>query len=110
MEEQHSERTGHCLCGAVTLTAHQASNHVGACHCTMCRRWSGGPYVEINCGTHLFYRVKETGQCMVPAGLFDDDQGLAMQLQVFIDEKPAYYDFANETETMTGTEVFAMFR
>jgi hypothetical protein len=138
MEEQHSERTGHCLCGAVTLTAHQASNHVGACHCTMCRRWGGGPYVEVNCGTnvsftgedhigtfgssawaergfcktcgtHLFYRVKETGQCMVPAGLFDDDQDLAMQLQVFIDEKPAYYDFANETETMTGKEVFEKF-
>ena len=30
-------------------------------------------------------------------------------LQVFIDEKPDYYEFANETKDMTGAEVFAKF-
>ena len=29
--------------------------------------------------------------------------------QVFIDEKPDYYSFANETKDMTGQELFAMF-
>ena len=29
--------------------------------------------------------------------------------QIFIDEKPAYYDFANKTKNMTGAEVFAAF-
>ncbi len=29
--------------------------------------------------------------------------------QIFIDEKPAYYDFANKTHNMTGAEVFAAF-
>ena len=29
--------------------------------------------------------------------------------QVFVDEKPAYYDFANKTHNMTGAEVFAEF-
>mgnify|MGYP000675211619 CR=1 FL=1 len=29
--------------------------------------------------------------------------------QIFIDEKPAYYCFANETHNMTGAEVFAQF-
>ena len=29
--------------------------------------------------------------------------------QVFIDDKPKYYDFANKTENMTGEEVFASF-
>jgi hypothetical protein len=29
--------------------------------------------------------------------------------QVFIDEKPGFYCFANETHTMTGAELFAQF-
>lgn len=38
--------TGHCLCGAVTVTV--AGAHVpepGACHCRMCQRWSGGIFL-----------------------------------------------------------------
>ena len=60
------------------------------------------------CGTHLFYRLKESGQHMVPVGLFDDDD-LVFGTQVFIDEKPAFYRFANETKEMTGAELFAAF-
>ena len=44
---------------------------------------------------------------MVPVGLFDASEGLVFDQQVFIDEKPAYYDFANKTENMTGAELFA---
>ncbi len=29
--------------------------------------------------------------------------------QVFIDQKPAYYEFANQTKNMTGAELFAMY-
>ncbi len=46
---------------------------------------------------------------MVPVGLFDEDTSLNFDRQVFIDEKPAYYSFANETLDMTGAEVFAKF-
>lgn len=63
-----------------------------------------------NCGTHLFYRLKEAGQHMVPVGLFDDDEGLEFGTQVFIDEKPRYYAFSNETKNMTGAEIFALFK
>lgn len=138
-ESDVSEKHGKCLCGAVRVTAKAASNHVGACHCRMCRRWSGGPYVEINCGsdvtfkgqehisvfgssdwaergfcakcgTHLFYRIKQTKDHMMPAGLFDSDEGaLTFTTQVFVDEKPDYYSFANNTQNMTGPEIFAMF-
>lgn len=139
-DSDHSEKHGKCLCGAVSITAQAASNHVGVCHCNMCRRWGGGPFVEIDCGpdvsfsgedtisvfsssdwaergfcsscgTHLFYRIKETGQHMMPVGLFDivDEGALTFERQVFIDEKPAYYSFANETQNMTGPEIFAMF-
>jgi len=43
------------------------------------------------------------------AGIFADQDGLTFDHQVFIDEKPDYYDFANETHNMTGAEVFARF-
>ncbi len=133
-----SERQGHCLCGAVKITATGASDDVGACHCQMCRRWGGGPFMEVdcgsdvifegedkisvfkssdwaergfckNCGTHLFYRIQQTGRHVVPIGLFEASDGLAFKTQVFIDEKPDYYAFANETDNMTGQEVFEKF-
>lgn len=45
----HAEITGRCLCGAVTVTV--AGEHdpcVGACHCRMCQRWSGGLFLCFN--------------------------------------------------------------
>lgn len=133
-----SKRQGHCLCGAVQITAHEASKDVGACHCAMCRRWGGGPFIELDCGTNvtvsgedhisafsssewaercfcktcgtnLFYRLKETGQHMIAAGIFDDQDDLAFKTQVFIDEKPSYYSFTEKTNNMTGDELMAMF-
>ncbi len=138
MTEAHSPRSGSCLCGAITLSAAQAASHVGGCHCRMCRRWGGGPYLELDCGTevtisgeenlslfsssdwaergfcarcgtHLFYRLKESQQHMVAVGLFDDQQDLTFKRQVFIEEKPPYYHFGNDTENLTGEEIFALF-
>ena len=135
---QTRKRTGSCLCGDVKITAQAASLHVGACHCDMCRRWGGGPFIEIDCGdavsfdgessisiydssawaergfckrcgTHLFYRIKQHHQHMLPAGLIDDQSNLHFEMQVFIDHKPAYYTFADDTKTMTETQVFEMF-
>ena len=38
--------SGHCLCGAVTITVDgQHDPRVGACHCRMCQRWSGGLFL-----------------------------------------------------------------
>jgi len=34
-------RQGGCLCGAVRFTAQLDSTEFGACHCEMCRRWTG---------------------------------------------------------------------
>lgn len=130
--------SGQCLCGAVTLTAQSINDNVGACHCGMCRKWSGGPLLVLDCqsnlnisgqehitafessewaergfcqqcGTHLFYRLKDNNQYMVPVGFFDGLEGLNFDHQIFIEEKPDYYDFANDTKNMTGEEVFAQF-
>ena len=132
------KKRGSCLCGAVRFTAEHSKNNVGACHCEMCRKWGGGPFMSVHvgtdvifegdenitvfdsstwadrgfckrCGSHLFYRVKGPNQYFVPAGLFDDGDQFAFDYQVFIDEKPAFYAFAGDTTNMTGAEVFAKY-
>lgn len=62
-----------------------------------------------NCGAHLFYRLKQSGQYLLMAGIFQKDMGFVFDHQVFIDEKPEYYCFSNKTEDMTGAEVFAKY-
>ena len=61
------------------------------------------------CGSNLFYRLKGTNQYQIPPGLFDDDDGLVFDLQVFIDLRPEYYRFANQTSELTAAEVSAMY-
>jgi len=58
------------------------------------------------CGSHLFYRLKDTAEMEIPVGLFEGNtDDLKFELQVFIDHKPDYYSFANQTETMTEQQV-----
>ncbi|NER80327.1 MAG: GFA family protein [Leptolyngbya sp. SIO1D8] len=132
------EGQGSCLCGAVRLSIKATNNHVGACHCNMCRKWSGSSALSIEsvsnvhfegsenisvfsssewaergfckqCGTHLFYRLKNEGQYSIPVGLMDEPENWVFDQQIFIDEKPSFYSFANETKNMTAAEVFALY-
>ena len=134
----HTIASGNCLCGAVQFSAKQVSNHVGACHCGMCRKWGGGPLMAVECGTavsfegedqiriynssdwaergfckqcgsHLFYRLKGSGQYFIPVGLFNQQESFVFDHQVFIDRKPLFYSFADNTENMTEAEVFAKY-
>ena len=133
-----SEGKGHCLCGAVKFTVKNIKNSVEACHCGMCRRWGGGPLMCVECGTdvtfegeenitvfnssdwaergfckkcgsHLFYRLKDSNEHQLPVGLFDHQKNFHFDLQVFTDRKPAFYSFANETKEMTEAEVIEKF-
>jgi len=61
------------------------------------------------CGSHLFYRLKKEGHYAVPVGLFDDGEQWVFEQQIFIDEKPSFYSFANQTKNLTGAEVFAQY-
>ncbi|SPH22981.1 Glutathione-dependent formaldehyde-activating enzyme [Ascidiaceihabitans donghaensis] len=84
-------RSGSCLCGAVTFKIASDVTDTGACHCDMCRKWSGGVYLGIEvapdnmsiegagnithfassewaergfcrtCGSSLFYRITSPG-------------------------------------------------
>lgn len=133
-----SKRSGACLCGKVSFVAAQAGSSVDACHCASCRKWGGSAFMEIDCGdqvsfsnaeditvydssewaergfckhcgSHLFYRLKESQAHMMPVGLFDDDEGLVFRKQVFIEEKPHYYNFTEQTQNLTGAELFALY-
>ena len=130
--------TGQCLCGAVRFSIESLNTSVDACHCGMCRRWGGGPLMTVDCGSdvrfdgaenmsvydssawsergfcrlcgsHLFYRLKQSGEHQVPVGLFDDQADFHLDLQVFTDLKPAFYSFAERTEEMTEAEVIAKY-
>ena len=132
------ERRGQCMCGAVTLTARTPATQFGACHCTMCRKWCSGPLMALDCGSDvsitgedsvtvfnssewaerafcnkcgsaLFYRLKQNNEHIVAVGLFEKDADLSFSNQVFVDEKPAYYNFAEDTKNLTGPELFAMY-
>jgi len=133
-----NEGKGHCLCGTVKFTVKNMKNSVEACHCGMCRRWGGGPLMCVECGSdvtfegeenitvynssdwaergfckkcgsHLFYRLKDSHEHQLPAGLFDHQKNFHFDLQVFTDRKPAFYSFANETKEMTEAEVIEKF-
>lgn len=133
-----SKLHGNCLCGAVRVTATPRSMNFDACHCTMCQKWGGGPLLAVECendtefegadnisvfdssewaergfcrqcGTHLFYRLKGGDHYAIPVGLFDRNDEWNFVEQIFIDHKPPYYAFANQTKNLTGQEVFDKF-
>lgn len=133
-----SSTTGRCLCGNVTYSVAEKVDEFSVCHCNMCRRSASGPFFAVHCGTevqfdgedhigrykssewaergfcktcgsNLFYFLIQTGEYMLAAGTFDDQNDQTMSLQVFIDEKPDSYDFTNDTQKMTGEELIALY-
>ncbi len=132
------ETIGHCLCGRVTIRLEDKPAKIDACHCDDCRRWGSGPLFTLggatdvtiegsddisvyessewasrsfcsHCGSHLYYFLKPTSQYMLSPGLFGNLGDLNMDMQVFIDEKPAYYSIPEGNKKLTGTEVMALF-
>jgi hypothetical protein len=59
------------------------------------------------CGSNLWFRFVPADHHSFLAGLFDLPESFAMWRQIFVDEKPAWYDFAQDTPKMTGAEVIA---
>lgn len=124
--------TGKCLCGAVSFVAEDVKKETHACHCGMCRRWSGSPVFGVSvgkiqfsgeenisvyvssdwaergfcktCGTNLFYRLRESGHHIVCAGSFDKQEDLPLVGEIYIDQKPAGYDFVGDHPRQTERE------
>ncbi len=134
-----AKRVGKCLCGAVEISISAAADKIGACHCTMCRRFSGGSaFMAVHgteqidakgaehigrykssdwaergfctqCGTPLFYHLTVgTMEYFYSAGLFqNDDKDFKVNLEIFVDQKPDFYDFANaQSQRKTSEKVF----
>lgn len=56
------------------------------------------------CGTHLYYKLLATGEYFVPAGAFDTGD-FRIASQIYVDRKPAYYSFAEQTPMLTEQQV-----
>ncbi|MBG88526.1 MAG: aldehyde-activating protein [Verrucomicrobiales bacterium] len=125
---------GICLCGKVKVELDHEPETFTICHCDSCRRFSGGvamsfhrgadlefdpeqvgrftledsPWSERGfcktCGTNLFYRLKKSNDYFLYLGLFGDQIHPRFDSQEYIDHKPDFYHFAEETKTTTEAE------
>jgi hypothetical protein len=131
-------RSAQCLCGAVQFSAVPVKAETSVCHCDMCRRWTAGAFFAVDCGdsvvfekqddfelyrssewadrgfcrkcgTPLIWKLHGKDQFSVSLAAFDDTDGVEFTTEIFIDQKPDYFAFSNDTKKMTGAEVFAMF-
>jgi len=141
MSQEHAnalgaKEQGQCLCGAVRLEATFGAREMGVCHCSMCRRWSGGVFLAVECqdvsfdsvehlgvyessewgercfcktcGSTLMWRSKDGAHKAVSVQVFENPSSFTLASQIFIDEKPTSYSFAEATKNMTGPEFIAM--
>jgi len=125
------------MCAAVTVQAAKLGPDMNACHCDMCRRWTGSAFVAVhgdardvtfdgpvktvassewatrgwcdNCGTTLFYRTQHDGSYGIAAGLFDQLAGRAMNIEYYVDQKPDGFAYAGDHRRMTEAETLAHF-
>jgi len=132
-----STSSGQCLCGAVRFTADSVTPEFYACDCGMCLRWCGGPFLSVTssglnfentenlvvfgssewaergfcrvCGTNMFYRVKELAEYEVNTATFDDASSFRMVGEIFVDDKPPYYEFSGDHPRLTGAEAIKRF-
>ena len=138
MEQVYYE--GECLCGSVNLKVKPKSKEFIVCHCKTCQTWNGGPQfavpcgkdIEIKgedkisefasspwavrgfcskCGTHLYYKLNESGECNVMLGVLNihKEEELRLSVQYFIDLKPSYYSLDSTSPTLTEKEILKMF-
>ena len=127
--------SGRYLCGAVTITVTAMHAEVDVCHCAMCQRWGGAFYAGVKgedaavtgedaitvyrsspwaerafcgtCGSNLWYHFLPTGHRSFLAGLFDLPAGFGIERQIFVDEKPDWYDIMQSSPMLTGEQVIA---
>ncbi|MEE4184327.1 MAG: GFA family protein [Gammaproteobacteria bacterium] len=131
-----TQACGQCLCGKVKFAATGVHRDHHACHCEMCRRWTGGPafaaevaaleltagqeYVRryassawadrafcSHCGANLYFYMRPTNTYYVSVGAFDDQTPFTLVGEIFVDLQPPGYAFAGELERLTEADVVA---
>ena len=126
--------TARCLCGDVSIVidgGYRAA--VGACHCTMCRRWSGMAFAGFEadpgavsvtgevaryrssdfaervfcpgCGSHLWFRDlgDDTPYEFAP-GIFPDAADFPLISEIYVDQVPAHAKLAGNHRRATRAE------
>jgi hypothetical protein len=122
MDDKHAARwTGGCQCGAVRYELLAASDHASICHCRMCQKASGGPFMafaRVNkqqlrwtrgepsrfrssnlvergfcaaCGTPLTYNFVERPNISVTVGSLDDPETVAPDLQYGVEGRLSWF-------------------
>ncbi|MCB2128989.1 MAG: GFA family protein [Rhodobacteraceae bacterium] len=128
-------KEGQCLCGAVTFRA-ECSTGINACHCIQCQRWTGGgPYLSVQvrnleisgeervlayhasewgergvcgtCGSTLFWRMRGRDYSNVAVGLLNDQSGLRVTTEIFVDRRPDWMPPFEGAEQSTEAEEMA---
>ena len=134
-----TQRTGRCLCGAVKVQAVLREPRIGACHCGQCQRWTGGgpllsvPITDLTiegqdhihefavsewgrrafcraCGSTLFWRMADGPVRNMAVGLLDDQSGLAVTDEIFVDCRAPWLDPVAGATQSTEAEEFAKLR
>ena len=130
-------RNGSCLCGACRFAA-TPEHGAHACHCGNCRKWSGGMFLAVQCGTSvvfnrdaplarygssdwaervfcarcgssLVWQMKDGSSQMVSIQAFDSPGDFGIESQIYVDCKPGSYALANRTEMLTEADVIARY-
>lgn len=130
---------GQCLCGKITIITSEHVTSAGACHCHTCNQWGAAPFIAIqlkkleicgdqylsiyrssewaertfcsHCGTHIFYHLLEPSMYYVNIALFENILSTSVSLEIFSDNKPAYYSFlSKDSKKLTENEINEMFQ
>ena len=125
--------SGHCLCGAVTITVAGAHDpQPGACHCRMCQRWSGGLFLSFEadaagvtvsgpisryasssfserafcavCGSHLWMRDFGDATYELMPGLFDAAVNWPLRSEIYTDRAMASVKLQGDHARATQAE------
>ena len=124
---------GQCLCGAVRYEVRGELYDVHACHCGQCVRQSGHFVVGAGaereefhiladetlkwyqssdfarrgfcsaCGSALFWDDGES-RMGINAGSLDQPTGLSLAYHIFVDDKPDYYEIADDLPKFAGLD------
>lgn len=118
-------KTGSCLCGAVTFEVRGDIPGPDACHCTMCRKFSGHywsaadiPREQVTihggdnvtwyqsshkvrrgfcstCGSSMFFDPPHKDWIALSMGAFDTPTETTLAVHIFVDDKGDYYEIAD---------------
>lgn len=113
--------SGGCLCGHCRYVVSEIPSHVGYCHCSMCRRATGGPFAVLirvraeslgwsnppasyrsspiatrgfcpNCGTPLYLQYDDDDRIRVTVGSVDQPDVFAPQSHYGIEGRLSWID------------------